>query len=117
MIRFVDGHPTPLLRSAERTRSRFAAGLVGKADDGEGGQADADVDLDGDGITLRSEDRGGLDGGEHGDLLRSQHGAAADDRRDGGPVRRRVPTIVPPGCDSHPVPHSTRCAPARPTSP
>ena len=78
MIRFVDGHPAPLL-SERRAHpvARLAARLVGEADDGEGGQTDADVDLDGDGIALRSEERGGLDGGEHGDLLWSQRGAAA----------------------------------------
>ena len=64
------------------------------------GQAVADVHLDGDGMALRAEERGGRDGGEHGDLLRSQHGAAAGstggtgDRPDDGCVR-----TVPPGCD------------------
>ena len=82
--REVDGDPLrrrppgPLHSSAERDPVRgFAACLVGKADDREGGQADADVHLDGDGMALCPEERCGLDGGEHGDLLRSQHGAAA----------------------------------------
>ena len=114
----IDGDPLrrrPSDAAAHERRAhpvaRLAARFIGETDDGEGGQTDADVDLDGDGMTLRSEDRGGLDGGGHGNLLRSQRGAAAGDRRDGGPVRRRVPIIVPPGCDRYPVPHSSGAPP------
>lgn len=46
--------------------ARFLHGVARKPDDGPGGEAAGDVDFDEDGVRVDAEDRGGVDGGEHG---------------------------------------------------
>ena len=66
-------HRDPLGRPGEPTRqnggahpiARLAARLVRQADDRIGRQAAGDVDLHRDGVPLRTEDRGGIRGGDH----------------------------------------------------
>ena len=87
--REVDGDasagPLELRRQHRRAHAlpRLADGGVGQSDDLVRGEAARDVDLDGDELTVDADQRGALDGREHGVHLRCEPRAG----RDGGPDR------------------------------